>query len=134
MPNFEVYQRRYSGSRKRRGATVTVSGRGSMSFSEDAWTVIGSPEALQYLVDKDPAGRMIGFRACRRGEDNANAVTPGTHAVSARAVLKYLHYGAGASRRYTLRVEDGLPPYIDLNEDAPVVTSNRRKAGPAATA
>lgn len=35
--------------------------------------------------------------------------------------------GRPARHRYTLHVTDGLPPYIDLNEDAPVVTSNRSK-------
>jgi hypothetical protein len=126
MPNFEVYQRQHPGSRKRRGMTVTVTSRGSMCFSEDAWTAVGSPEAVKFLVDKDPGQRVVGFRACKRGEDNAHAVTPGTHSVSAVALLKHLHYGFGTFR-HALHVEDGLPPYIDLNEDAPVVTSNRRK-------
>jgi hypothetical protein len=112
--------------------TVTVSSRGGMFLSEDAWAAIGSPTAVKLLVDKDPGQRVVGFRACQRGEDNAHAVTPGSHSVSAVALLKYLHYGSGTSYRYTLHVEDGVPPYIDLNEDAPVVTSNRRKAGPEA--
>lgn len=128
MPNFEVYQRQHPGSRKRRGATVTVTGRGSMCFSEDAWLALGSPQAVKFLVDKDPGQRAIGFQACRRGEDNSHAVSPRTRSVTAVALLKHLHYGTGTSYRYTLRVEDGLPPYIDLGEDAPVVTSNRRKA------
>lgn len=127
MPNFEVYQRQHSGARRRRGATVTVTSRGTMCLSEDAWTAIGSPEAVKFLVDKDPGQRVVGFQACKRGEHNAHAVTPGTHSVSARALLKYLHYGFGTFR-HTLHVEEGLPPYIDLNEDAPVVTSNRKKA------
>lgn len=127
MPNFEVYQRQHAGARRRRGATVTVTSRGSMCFSEDAWTAIGSPEAVKFLVDKDPGQRVVGFRACRRGEEGAHSVAPRTRSAAAVALLKYLKYDL-VSRRYTLKVEDGLPPYIDLGEDAPVVTSNRRKA------
>lgn len=126
MPNFEVYRRQHLGGRRRRGATVTVTSRGSMCFSEDAWTAIGSPEAVRFLVDKDRGQRVVGFQACRRGDDDAHAVTSGTHSVSAVTLLKYLHYGFGTFR-HTLRVVDGQPPYIDLNEDAPAVTSNRRK-------
>jgi hypothetical protein len=132
MPNFEVYQRQQSGSRRRRGMTVTVTSRGSMCFSQEAWAALGSPEAVKFLVDQDPGQRVVGFKACKRGEDNAHAVTPGTHSVSAVALLKYLHYGFGTFR-HTLKVEDGLPPYIDLNEDAPAVTSNRRKASTVPT-
>jgi hypothetical protein len=52
--------------------------------------------------------------------------------VSATGVLRHLGADLTHSRRYTLRVEDGQPPYIDLNEDAPVVTSNRAKTAGAA--
>jgi hypothetical protein len=128
MRNFEVWQRPVSGGpRKRPGMTVTVSGHRTMAFSEEAWAALGSPEAVKFLVDKDPGERVIGFQACKRGEPNAHAVHSGTRTVSASALLKYLRYGTGTAYRYTLRVEDGLPPYIDLSEDAPVVTSNRRK-------
>lgn len=127
MPNFEVYQRQHSGNRKLRGMTVTVTGRGSMSFSEDAWAALGSPQAVKFLVGKDPGERVVGFQACRPREEHAHLVAPRARSVSAVALLKYLRYGSGASRRYALKTEDGLPPYIDLNEDAPAVTSNRRK-------
>ena len=128
MPNFEVYQRQHSGGpRKRPGMTVTVSAHRVLAFSEEAWTALGKPEAVTFLIDTDPGERAVGFRACRRGEPGAHSVHPDNRTVSASALLKYLHYGTGTAYRYTLHVTDGLPPYIDLNEDAPVVTSNRSK-------
>jgi hypothetical protein len=107
--------------------TVTVSGNRTMSFSDEAWTALGSPEAMRFLVDKDRSERVIGFQGCARGEPNSHAITPRSRTASAVALLKYLRYDTRTARRYTLHVEDGQPPYIDLNEDAPAVTSNRRK-------
>jgi hypothetical protein len=98
-----------------------------MSLSPDAFTRLGSPGAVQFLIDRKR--RLIGFRPCGPQEEDAHAVRGLSHVISGVTVLKFL--GAelgGSSRRYSLHAEDGLPPYIDLNEDAPVVTSNRRKA------
>ena len=127
MPNFREYQRGgYGGPRKQPGKTVTVQRRGLISLSEDAWAVLGSPDTVTFLVDRDK--RLIGFRACRRNARNAVAVRQPQRVVSAIPVLKALGADLTQSRLYHLHVTDGLPPYIDLNEDAPVVTSNRRKA------
>ncbi len=127
MPNFREYQRGDSyGSRKRRGETVTVQHRGLMSFSDGAYARLGSPMAVRFLVDHDE--KLIGFRPCKPRERNALAVRGPQRLVSAIPVLKAMGAYLAASRRYSLHVEDGQPPYIDLNEDAPVVTSNRRKS------
>jgi hypothetical protein len=126
VPAFREYQRGGDGgSRKVRGKTVTVQRRGLMSLSEDAWAELGSPDTVTFLVDWDK--RLIGFRPCRRNARNAIAVREPQRILSAIPVLKALGADLTQSRRYTLHVEDGLPPYIDLNEDAPVVTSNRKK-------
>lgn len=129
MPHFEEYQRgdSYAG-RKRRGETVTVQRRGLISFSEGARALLGSPAAVKFLVDRD--ARAIGFKACKARDKNAHAVRGKQHIVSAVTVLRHMGADLSESRRYTLKVVDGLPPYIDLDEDAPVVTSNRRKAKP----
>lgn len=128
MQGFKEYQRDNSyGNRRRRGKTVTVQSRGLMSLSSDAYAALGSPQAVKILIDKD--GRLIGFGPCKPRERNAYAVRTRQHIMSAIPVLKALDADLAVSRRYTLQVKDGLPPYIDLNEDAPVVTGNRRKAG-----
>ena len=127
MPHFEEYQRKDSRvSRKLPGETVTVQRRGLLSFSAGALTALGSPAAVKFLIDRE--ARMIGFRPCSLRDKNARPVRGRQHLVSAVTVLKHLGADLSVSRRYTLKVEDGLPAYIDLNEDAPVVTSNRRKA------
>jgi hypothetical protein len=133
MLHFEEYQGKDSHSgRTRRGEMVTVQRRGLMSFSAGALAVLGSPAAVKFLVDRE--AKVIGFRPCKLREKNAHAVRGKQHVVSAVAVLKHMGADLSESRCYTLKVEDGLPPHIDLNEDADVVTSNRRKARPAATA
>lgn len=132
VPDFKEYQRGHGGQRKHLGPTVTVQRRGLLSLSEDAWTELGSPDTVTFLVDRDE--RLIGFRPCRRNAKSGNVVRGPQHIISAIPLLKAVEADLSESRRYTLKVEEGLPPYIDLNEDAPVVTSNRRKASPAATA
>jgi hypothetical protein len=129
--HFEEYQRGDSyASRKRQGETVTVQRRGLLSFSAGALAALGSPPAVKFLVDKE--ARVIGFGPCKPRDRNAHAVRGRMHLVSAVAVLRHMDVDLTQSRRYTLRVEDGEPPYIDLNEDAPVVTSNRAKTAGAA--
>jgi hypothetical protein len=124
--NFVEYKRGPAGPRKRFGETVTVQRRGLMSISADALAVLGSPPAVKFLIDRE-AG-LIGFRPCKMRDRNAHAVRGQQNLVSATAVLRRIGADLTQSRRYTLQVRDGLPPYIDLNEDAPVVTSNRRKS------
>jgi hypothetical protein len=127
MPHFEEYQRADSRTgRARPGETVTVQRRGLMSFNAGAFALLGSPLAVKFLVDRE--AKMIGFAPCKARDKNACAVRGGRqHIISAVTMLNHMGADLSESRLYTLHVEDGLPPYIDLNEDAPVVTSNRRK-------
>jgi hypothetical protein len=127
VPEFVVYERRHYGNRKQQGATVTVTRRGSLLLSEDAWTVIGRPEVLTFMVAKGGQGRLIGFLPCNPGDIGARTVAS-TRLVSAMGLLRHLGYDYSEARRFTLRVADGLPPYIDLDEAAPPVTSVHRTA------
>jgi hypothetical protein len=128
VPQFELYDSAAAGTRTMRGESVTVHRRGHLSFSAEAYARLGSPQAVRFLTDR--AERLVGFQPCGRGEPHARTVGARSRAVCAVAVLRFLGADLTASRRYPLRVRDGLPPYIDLNEDAPVVTSNRRAARP----
>lgn len=124
MPKFELYDRRDTAPD--RGETVTVMRGRLLSFSPGAYTRLGSPRAVRYLVSKDE--RLIGFEPCEPGEAHAHAVSAGTRIMSAVALLKDLGADPRQTRRYDLHVQDGLPPYIDLKEPGIPVTGNRRKA------
>jgi hypothetical protein len=55
--------------------------------------------------------------------------------VTAMAVLRHLGHDLDSrGRRYTLHVKDGLPPYIDLAEDAPAARAGRQETGREITA
>lgn len=127
--NFTEYDRRQSGNRARRGVTVTVMRGGYLAFSEDAWAAAGSPGHVKFLIDAD-GRRVVGFKACGPDDPEGRLVKPGTRVVTAVALLKYLGHDLGTARRHTLHVEDGLPPYIDLDEDAPEARSRRRETLP----
>lgn len=129
MPNFTVFERRQSGKRTRRGATVTVMRRGYLAFSEDAWTAVGSPAYVKFLIDTGEQNRVVGFRACGADDPDANVVKHGSRVVTAVALLKHLGHDCSVARRYTLRVKDGLPPYIDLDEDAPAARGSSQREG-----
>ncbi len=125
VPQFEPFDRHRGGVRKRPGQTVTVQPRGLMSFSAEAYALLGCPAAVQFAVDFRK--RLVGFQACDKGGENAYPVYGPGRTVSARALLRSV-LGAlpDRSRRYPLHVADGLPPYIDLGEDAPAVSGGRR--------
>ncbi len=125
MPNFEVYKRTSMGARKRHGETVTIQRRGLISFSDDAYARLGSPDAVVFLVDAKE--RLIGFRAARRSENRAYSVRSAQHLVSGTAVCKFMGADAEQARRYPLIYDGDVPPYIDLKQPGLIVTSNRRK-------
>jgi hypothetical protein len=117
MPGFKVYTG--EATHARRGVTVTVMQRGYLGFSKGAWAATGSPAVLRFLLDSDRPG-IIGFQPCETGEPGARRLTPDSHVVTARALLKELGRSLSTpARRYPLHLEDGQPPYIDLDEDVP---------------
>lgn len=125
MTNFAVYERHLTG-RAHPGMTVTVTSRGCIAFSAAAWAALGSPPYVKFLIDKNREDPMIGFVPCQAYEPEARPVNAGTRMVTAVAVLRYLrHDTAGIARRYTLRMDDGMPPHIDLSEPAPAVGGRR---------
>jgi hypothetical protein len=129
---FEIFGRPSQGSR---GLTVTVNCRGYLSLSPDAFTRLGSPRAVRYLIDKNE--RVIGFQPCKPREEHAHAVSQRAYSMCAVSLLKYMGVPfSEGGRRYDLQVADGVPPYIDLKRPGVPVTSNRRKASraPGATA
>jgi len=108
--------------------TVTVMRRGYLAFSQDAWLAAGSPGHVKFLVGTGGGDRVVGFAACGPGDPEGRLVKPGTRVVTAVALLKYLGHDLNTARRYTLHVEDGMPPYIDLDEDAPQARASGRES------
>jgi hypothetical protein len=99
--------------------TVTITARGCLAFSADAWGELGSPPYVKLLIDASGENPLIGFAACQAYESEARPVNPGTRIVTAVAVLRYLgHDTKGKARRYALVFRDGMPPHIDLSEPA----------------
>jgi hypothetical protein len=72
MPNFKEFDRKQA--RNPRGPSVTLTSRGAISFSAEAWDQLGSPEAVTLLFDEGE--RIVGFRPARRGERNAYPFRP----------------------------------------------------------
>jgi hypothetical protein len=125
MPQFELYERRHSGSRRSDKATVTIQRRGVISFSEPAFEALGSPQAVAFLYAKPE--NLIAFRASRKSEQNSHTIrsaSDGSHVAAAHAFVRFLGLDLSESRRYPLVSQDGTH-YVDLNEPGTVVTSNR---------
>lgn len=131
MPQFQPYDRSRGGVRKQPGRTVTVQPRGLMSFSVEAYAALGCPAAVRFVT---APGCLVGFEVCDGSGENVYPVYGPGRTVSARALLRsVLGTLPDRSRRYPLHVADGVPPYIDLSEDAPEVARGRHgKAAGAA--
>jgi hypothetical protein len=133
---FEVWDRRARrGSARRQGETVTVGRNGTLSLSMAAWSRLGEPAAITFGVipaagRRGPGGRRLALQPATPRAQNSYAVRAyrSNHLISGRAVLKYLGADLSESRRYPLHA-DGGQWWIDLDDDAAVVTRPRRPRG-----
>jgi hypothetical protein len=125
MPNFEVF---HPVQAPRPGSpTVTVTSMAAISFSREAYGLLGEPEAVKLLYDK--GNQIIGFQPARRGDENAYTCRlngKSTRTVSASAFCKWAGLADGTARRWPMTVEDGIG-CVDINLPGVRVTSNRRK-------
>jgi hypothetical protein len=108
---------------------VTIQKRGVMSFNAAAHALLGQPEAIELLFDRDE--QLVGVRKVAPTVEHAYpirraAANDTTYMVSGTAFTKY--YGIDTSesvRRPAVMREDVL--VIDLKEAGTVVTGNRKK-------
>lgn len=124
MTDFELFTHR--NAKPRKPATVTITRRSLFLFSEAAFAMLGSPEAVVFLVDQSrPA---IGFRAAKRGDPDSYLIRQDrSHGVRGLAICNFLDLDRSQSRRYPLLTAADGQHHISLAEPGEVVTSNRAK-------
>lgn len=125
MP-FEVFDKRMAPLAK--APSVTIQKRGIFSINKAAHKLIGEPETVELLFDKD--ANIIALRASN--ELHAYTIRPqsaretGQVILSATAFTQYYDVDTSVSRRYKPYVEDGML-CIDLNGPSVEVRGNRSK-------
>ena len=116
---------------------VTVQKRGMLSINIPAYTLLGSPAAVELMYD--PQRRIIGVRGVDPGADHAYPLRTlagredGPFVVSATAFLKHFQIMPTVSRRWSVTVRDGVL-LVDLGTEGTPVSSNRsgvRRSPPA---
>jgi hypothetical protein len=124
MRNFEIYERRTA--TRFRGPAVTLTQRGVISFSAEAYDLLGQPEAVTLLYDK--GDRIIGFKPAAKNARNAYTIRltgHSTRALSAKRFCDYIDVQLDGARRWPLTMEDGIG-CADLKQPGTFVTSNRK--------
>lgn len=126
MP-FEVFDKRMAPLAK--APSVTIQKRGIFSINKAAHKLIGEPETVELLFDKD--AKIIALRPSN--ELHAYAIRPqsareksGQMILSATAFTQYYDLDTSVSRRYPPYVEDGML-CIALNGPSVEVRGNRSK-------
>lgn len=123
MPEWDVFHRK--SDRLPEGSWVSISSRGDLTLSLDAFDSIGYPSSVELLFDKE--GRRIGIRPA----DSIHSYKVGAggktiRRIAARAFAE--HYGIPRSCRFKATVEEGVL-VIDLNGPSTPVTSPRTGTG-----
>ena len=125
---FEVYDKRRASASKH--PYVTIQRKGPFSFNRAAYELMGSPNAIELLYDRDE--ERIGFRPTSPDRPQAFPVRAQgknsvTHIVAGQSFTK--HYGLDTSlaRRYPVRMEDKIL-VLDLRGDSVEVTGPRARS------
>jgi hypothetical protein len=114
---------------------VTLQKRGTISMNKAAHHLLGAPEAVELLYDRDAS--IIGFRAVDPKMEHAYAIRAmgsrkeesGTYMVSGIAFFKYYKIDTAEARRYAVTLNDDGILVLDLNQRGTIVTSNRSGTG-----
>lgn len=123
---FEVFDKRLAPLAK--APSITIQKRGIFSINKAAHKLIGEPESVELLYDKNE--KIIGMRAST--EPHAYTIRPqsaretGQVILSATAFTQYFDIDTTESRRYK-PYADGDILCIDLRSDSVVVRGNRAK-------
>lgn len=128
MP-FEVFDKRMSPLAK--APSVTIQKRGIFSINKAAHRLIGEPETLELLFDKED--QVIALRSS--SEAHAYKLRPqsardtGQVVLAATAFTQYFDIDTTVSRRWTPYEQDGML-CIDLKGKSVEVRGNRAKKAP----
>lgn len=123
---FEVFDKRMAPLAK--APSVTIQKRGIFSINKAAHKLIGEPESVELLFDKD--AQIIAMR--RSNESHAYVIRPqtareaGQVILSATAFTQYFDIDTNVSRRFKPYVQDEML-CIDLRGPATEVRGNRAK-------
>lgn len=128
---FEVFDKRMAPLAK--APSVTIQKKGIFSINRSAHQLIGAPDTVELLFDKDSS--IIAMRPSE--ESHAYAVRPQTNSgtgqviLSASAFTQYYDIDTEVSRRYKPYEQDGML-CIDLRGPSVEVVGNRTKQEPDA--
>lgn len=125
--SFEVFDKRAAGVSKH--PRVTIQRQGMFSFNKPAYSLMGEPEALELLYDRE--NERVAFRPVEAGRARSFPVrsqgSPSrTLMVAGRSFTK--HYGLDTSqaRRYPVTMEGDML-VLDLRGDSEDATGPRTK-------
>ncbi|WP_369197603.1 hypothetical protein [Streptomyces djakartensis] len=134
MPNFETFTKRMAPLVKQ--PFVTIQKRGTLSLNAAAHALLGKPDAVELLYDRDE--QIVGLRAVPKGSEHAYPLrsqggkSVGPYIVSGTAFAKYYKIDTEVSRRWVASLVDDVL-CIDLKQEGTVVTSNRSASQSADT-
>jgi hypothetical protein len=124
---FEVFNKRAAGVSKH--PYVTIQRKGPFSFNQAAFELMGSPEAVELLYDKDT--ERVGFRPVAPDRPQAFPVRAQgknsvTHIVAGQSFAGHYGLDVSVARRYPVAMEDDIL-VLDLRGDSVDVTGPRAK-------
>lgn len=125
---FEVFDKRAAGASKH--PYVTIQRNGPFSFNQAAFELMGKPEAVELLYDKDTervAFRPVAPDRPRAFPVRAQGKNSVTHVVAGQSFARHYELDVRTARRYAPVMEDGML-ILDLRGDSVDVTGPRTKA------
>lgn len=126
---FEVFDKRASGASKH--PYVTVQRRGPFGINQAAYKLMGKPEAVELLYDRDQ--ERIGFRPVSPDRPQAFPVraqgkNSATFMVAGQSFSRHYGLDTSVARRYAVQMEDDVL-VLDLRGDSVEVTGPRARSG-----
>ena len=109
---------------------VTLQKRGTITLNTAAYAVLGSPEAVELLYDRE--ARVLGLRRVPGSTQHAAFVRPSTksgrgpYVISAMAFMRYYDIDTEVARRWWATSRDGVlcvdlaGPFTDVGRTATV--------------
>lgn len=130
---FESFDRRAAVAPKH-PYYVTMLHRGQFSFNQAAFALMGSPEAVELLYDRDT--ERVGFRPIDPERPRAFPVrvqgkSSVTHVVAGQTFAKHYEIDTSVARRYAVVAMEGDMLILDLRGDSTDVTGPRAKKASA---
>ncbi len=127
MP-FETFDRRWRPLPDK--PTVTIQRAGAISFNRAAYELLGEPDAVELLFDRD--AQCVAVRAADPSLNHTYPLQSAakkerqTFVISGKAFIKYYGLDTSKSIRREATVYDGMV-VVDLADKGIEVTSNRNK-------